>query len=50
MCADPHIPPFPKDLLPPVVAASSLDKIRPQDDPVALTDLVLVIDASDSVQ
>ena len=50
MYGDQKIPPFPKDLLPPVAVASSLDEITPPDAPVASTDPVLAIDASDSVQ
>ena len=41
MYGDPHIPPFPKDILPPIVAASSLDEITPPDALVATTDIVL---------
>lgn len=40
MYGDPHIPPFPKDLLPPIVVASSLDEITPPKAHVAPTDLV----------
>ena len=46
---DPNIPPFPKDLIPPVVADSSLDEITPPA-PVAPTNLVLATNVSDSVQ
>ena len=46
---DPNIPPFLEDLLPPVAADSSSDEITPPT-PIAPTDLVLVTDASDSVQ
>ena len=43
---DPSIPPFPQDLLPPVVAITSSDEITPPPpaDPIPATD------ASDSVQ
>ena len=47
---DPHIPPFPKDLIPLVAFASSPDEITPPNDHVAPTDLVPAPDASDSVQ
>ena len=42
---DPSIPPFPKELIPPVAADTSSDEITPLA-PVAPTDLVLAIDAS----
>ena len=47
---DPHIPPFPKDLLPLVATASSLDEITPQNALVSPTNLIVDIDASDLVQ
>ena len=50
MYGDPHIPPFPKDILPPVVVASSPDNITPLDASIATIDLVLTIDALDLVQ
>ena len=46
---DPAIPPFPKELIPPVVADTSLDEIIPPT-LVAPTDPVPDTDASDSVQ
>ena len=49
MYGDPHIPPFPQDLLPPVVVASSLDEITPLDASVAITDIVPAIDDSNSL-
>lgn len=49
MYGDPNIPPFPKDLIPPVVVNSSLDEIT-SPAPVDPTDLVPATDASDSVQ
>ena len=50
MYGDPHIPPFPKDLLPPVVVASFLDEITPPDALIATIDLVPVTNASNLVQ
>ncbi len=44
---DPHIPPFSKDLIPPVAVASSPDEITPLDAPI---DPILATDASDLVQ
>ena len=46
---DPNIPPFPKELIPPVVADTSSDEITPPI-PIAPTDLVPATDALDSVQ
>ena len=50
MYRDPHIPPFPKDLLPPVTGASSSNEITSPDASIATTDLVLATDAPDLVQ
>ena len=50
MYGDPHIPPFPKDLIHPIVVASSPDEITPPNAHVAPTDPVPSIDALDSVQ
>ena len=45
MYGDPHIPPFPKDLLPLAIVASSPDEITPPDAPIATTNLVPATDA-----
>ena len=47
---DPHIPPSPKDLLPPTTTTSSPDEITPPYAPIAPTYLVLATYAIDSVQ
>lgn len=49
-CGDPHIPPFPQDLIPSVASTSSLDEITPPDALVALTNPVPATDALDSMQ
>lgn len=49
MYGDPHIPPFPKDLLPLVAATSSPYEITPSDAHVAPTDPISATNALDSV-
>ena len=46
---DPAIPPFPQELIPPVVVDTSSDEITPPT-PVAPTDPILAIDALNSMQ
>ena len=46
---DPNIPPFPKELIPPVEDDTSLDEITPPN-PITTIDLVLASYASDSMQ
>ena len=46
---DPRIPPFSKDLIPPIVATSSLDEITPLDAPISPIDPILVTNASNLV-